>query len=93
MLHLACVYTGELIVLSCLAHSCDRRANTVKCFGLFLASFLASFGTRDLGPTWGLRSNVLKMDWLVDADPAGEFDALWKKSTIWPQKFVAEVLS
>ena len=29
--HLACVCTGELVVWSCLAHSCDRRANPVMC--------------------------------------------------------------
>ena len=31
LVSLACVYTGELIVLSCLVHSCDRRANPVPC--------------------------------------------------------------
>ena len=62
--------------------------------GLVLASILASFGTRDVRTTWGPSSNVLMIDWLVDAGAQ-----LWilmlslKKSTIWPQKLVAEVLS
>ena len=37
---------------------------------------MASFRTRDFRSTWGLSSDLLKIDWLVDADPAGEFDAL-----------------
>ena len=36
MLHLACVYTGELVFLSCLAHSCDLRANPVTCLHVAL---------------------------------------------------------
>ena len=35
-------------------------------------SFLASFGAHDLRPTWGLSSNVLIIDWLVEAEPGGE---------------------
>ena len=36
MLYLACVYTGELVFLSCLAHSCDLRANPVTCLHVAL---------------------------------------------------------
>jgi hypothetical protein len=37
--------------------------------GVVLASFVASSGTYDLRPTWGLTSNV----------PPGEFDALFEE--------------
>ena len=47
--------------------------------GLVLASCLASFGTRDLRPMWGPSSHVLTIDWLADADPALEFDALFEE--------------
>ena len=36
MLHLACVYTGEIVFLSCLADSCDLRANPVTCLHVAL---------------------------------------------------------
>ena len=39
LLHLACactLYTGELVFLSCLAHSCDLRANPVTCLHVAL---------------------------------------------------------
>ena len=36
LLHLACAYNGELVFLSCLAHSCDLRANPVTCLQVAL---------------------------------------------------------
>ena len=36
MLHLACVYTGELVFWSRLAHSCDLRVNPVTCLHVAL---------------------------------------------------------
>ena len=88
------MFTGELVGLSCLAHSCDRQANPVTCCtspcnvqtaaelllfycvlcfwswrgfqSYFLASFLASFGTRDLRPTWGSAQTYLyQIGWLM----------------------------
>ena len=81
-----------LVTHWCVSHQVHSGGKPFS--GLVLASFLASFGTRDLRPTWGLGSNAVIIDWLAEAEPAGEW--IWcflKKSAIWPQKLVAEILS
>ena len=84
-----------LVTHWCVSHQVHSGGKPFS--GLVLVSFLASFGTRDLRPTWGLGSNALIMDWLAEAERAGEWIwcFFWRGTQFghrnWLQKYWVEI--